>query len=61
MNWLQAGARSQSIHTLFVLTTQTAHWFQERGFKPGEIGLLPMARQALYNYKRNSKVFLARI
>ena len=44
------------IDRLFVLTTQTAHWFRERGFEPTALADLPMEKQALYNYRRNSKV-----
>jgi amino-acid N-acetyltransferase len=43
---------------LFVLTTRTAHWFRERGFKPGRVADLPMQKRALYNYQRQSKVFI---
>jgi amino-acid N-acetyltransferase len=42
---------------LFVLTTQTAHWFRERGFEVMELQELPMEKQRLYNFRRNSKVF----
>ncbi len=55
---MEALARRGGISRLFVLTTQTAHWFRERGFEPGRLGDLPMAKQALYNYQRNSKVFI---
>ncbi|MFZ1538358.1 MAG: amino-acid N-acetyltransferase [Chromatiaceae bacterium] len=51
-------ARQRGIARLFVLTTQTAHWFRERGFEPASLADLPMAKQALYNYRRNSKVFI---
>jgi amino-acid N-acetyltransferase len=51
-------ARARSIGRLFVLTTQTAHWFRERGFEPARLADLPMVKQALYNYRRNSKVFI---
>ncbi len=51
-------ARQRGICRLFVLTTQTAHWFRERGFEPARLADLPMAKQALYNYRRNSKVFI---
>ncbi len=51
-------ARRQGVHRLFVLTTQTAHWFQERGFEPASLTDLPMGRQALYNLRRNSRVFI---
>jgi amino-acid N-acetyltransferase len=51
-------ARTQGISRLFVLTTQTAHWFQERGFQPAGLDVLPMEKRALYNFQRNSKVFI---
>jgi len=50
-------ARQISIRKLFVLTTRTAHWFRERGFKPGDLNDLPMKKRSLYNYQRQSKVF----
>ncbi len=56
LNTLEANARAAGIQRVFVLTTQTAHWFVENGFT--EIGLddLPKAKQSLYNYQRKSKV-----
>ena len=50
-------ARALGLNTLFVLTTRTAHWFQERGFAPSGVERLPAARASLYNYQRNSKIF----
>jgi amino-acid N-acetyltransferase len=50
-------AKRQGITRLFVLTTHASHWFQERGFQPADLDMLPVARQALYNYQRNSQVF----
>ncbi|MBX2808118.1 MAG: amino-acid N-acetyltransferase [Cellvibrionaceae bacterium] len=46
---------------LFVLTTQTAHWFLEQGFKPSTVEILPQERQKLYNYQRNSKIFVKQL
>ncbi|MEX2476279.1 amino-acid N-acetyltransferase [Marinobacter sp.] len=51
-------ARSQGIERLFVLTTQTEHWFRERGFKPSTVQDLPGPKLASYNAQRNSKVFV---
>lgn len=51
-------ARQQGVRQLFVLTTQTAHWFIEQGFAPGSLSDLPVERQQLYNYQRNSKIFV---
>ncbi|GAB5412524.1 MAG: amino-acid N-acetyltransferase [Congregibacter sp.] len=54
---LEAAAVEQGLSDVFVLTTQTAHWFLEQGFVEGSIDTLPQERQALYNLQRNSKVF----
>ena len=53
-----AEAQAQGLHKLFVLTTRTAHWFIERGFKETDVGQLPTQKKMLYNYQRRSKVFL---
>ncbi len=50
-------ARAAGMGKLFVLTTRAAHWFVERGMTEARIEDLPLARQDLYNYQRNSKVF----
>jgi amino-acid N-acetyltransferase len=58
---LEALARERGVTRLFVLTTQTAHWFRERGFAPAPLTDLPMAKQALYNYRRNSQVYIKQL
>ena len=55
---LETIARARGLKRLFVLTTQTAHWFQERGFAPAPRAALPPEKQALYNERRNSLVFI---
>ena len=55
---VEAVAMSQGITELFVLTTQTAHWFIERGFVSASPDRLPNEKQSLYNFQRNSKVFI---
>ncbi|MCB1616150.1 MAG: amino-acid N-acetyltransferase [Pseudomonadales bacterium] len=54
-------AREMGLLSLFVLTTQTAHWFLEKGFEEEGIDALPVERKALYNFQRNSKVFFKRL
>lgn len=49
-------AQAQGLRKLFVLTTRTAHWFLERGFKETDVSQLPAQKKALYNYQRRSKV-----
>ncbi|MAZ66372.1 MAG: amino-acid N-acetyltransferase [Kangiellaceae bacterium] len=51
-------ARNKGLNTLFILTTQSAHWFRERGFKPAPLENLPDKRQQSYNPERNSKLFV---
>ena len=57
LDHLEKEAYEAGLNKLFVLTTQTAHWFREHGFKSTKIESLPMKRQALYNYQRNSKAY----
>ncbi|AGA32151.1 N-acetylglutamate synthase [Thioalkalivibrio nitratireducens DSM 14787] len=51
-------ARRRGHRQVFVLTTRTAQWFQERGYREGQVTELPPSRQALYNQARNSKVLV---
>jgi len=53
-------ARQTGLRRLFALTTRAQHWFVAQGFKEGGVSLLPERRQALYNWKRGSKIFVKR-
>ena len=57
----QDRAKALKLRKLFALTTHAAHWFIEQGFRPGDVAALPSQRQALYNWRRGSKVFFKRI
>lgn len=54
-------ARQLALASIFVLTTQAQHWFQERGFQESSLDDLPMQKQDLYNYRRNSKILVKRL
>jgi len=54
-------AKALRLRRLFALTTRAAHWFLEQGFRAAAVSALPQRRQALYNWRRGSKVFLKRI
>ncbi|MCK5877822.1 MAG: amino-acid N-acetyltransferase [Candidatus Marithrix sp.] len=56
--YLEQKAKQLKIERIFVLTTRTAHWFQERGFKPADLQFLPIEKREMYNYQRQSKVFV---
>jgi amino-acid N-acetyltransferase len=58
MEHIIATAKARGLRRLFVLTTRTAHWFVERGFKEVDVGQLPAQKKLLYNYQRRSKVFM---
>ncbi len=51
-------AQKSGLKQLFVLTTQATHWFIEHGFKKASPEDLPGEKQALYNYQRNSAVYI---
>ncbi len=56
---ITAQAKQSGLSKLFVLTSRSIHWFQERGFTPVDIDLLPESKKQLYNYQRKSKVLMA--
>ena len=58
---LEQRAVQQGLRQVFVLTTQTAHWFLEQGFVEGDLAELPNQKQSLYNLQRNSKVFVKQL
>jgi len=51
-------AKETGIKTLFALTTQTAHWFVERGFKEQSLAALPKARSQTHDNRRGSKLLM---
>ncbi|KAA1190607.1 amino-acid N-acetyltransferase [Pseudohalioglobus sediminis] len=54
---LEQEAMGFGLDRVFVLSTQTAHWFLEQGFAEAQRDQLPERKQALYNLQRSSKVF----
>ena len=54
-----AQARQMGLSKLFVLTTRSIHWFQERGFTPVDIDSLPESNKKMGNYQPRSKVLMA--
>ena len=54
---VKSQARKQGLQSIFVLTTVTAHWFQEQGFVEVSLDDLPNKKKQLYNFQRKSKVF----
>jgi len=61
LSYIEKNCKLQNINRIFVLTTHTAHWFQERGYEKATLEALPVERQLLYNYQRKSKLFIKQI
>ena len=53
----QKAVRS-GLDKLFVLTTQSSHWFQEKGFLTARLEDLPKEKQLNYNNQRRSRVLI---
>ena len=49
-------AKILNVQKIYVLSTQTTHWFVERGFALLDPSHLPEPLKALYNPQRNSKI-----
>ncbi len=54
-------AKSMGLTHLFILTTQTAHWFLRRGFVYASVNELPKDRQHIYNWQRKSQVLIKKL
>ncbi len=58
LKYVYTKASQLNLNSLFVLSTQTVHWFIERGFLASDINSLPEPLKMLYNPERNSKILL---
>ncbi len=58
MTALEDEAKLQQLASIFVLTTVSSHWFLEQGFIEQSMNKLPESKQKMYNFQRNSKVFV---
>lgn len=58
LSHIQKRAIALGIKKLFVLTTRTVHWFQERGFEIANVEDLPQEKRKKYNYQRRSKILI---
>ncbi len=54
-------AKAMGLESLFVLTTQTMHWFIKRGFQPIDPNWLPEARKRKYSWDRRSQVLVKKL
>ncbi|MBW9255941.1 GNAT family N-acetyltransferase, partial [Acidithiobacillus ferriphilus] len=57
LDYCQERAREQKLERIFVLSTQTTHWFLERNFPNDALEDLPVPRQLRYSVQRRRQVF----
>ena len=55
---LELNAKKKGLTSLFLLTTVSGHWFLEQGFIEASLERLPEGKKQMYNFQRNSKVFI---
>ncbi|CAL4325280.1 amino-acid N-acetyltransferase [Buchnera aphidicola] len=55
---IKLNAINMKLRKIFVLTTKSIHWFQERGFVLVNVDMLPESRKKMYNYHRCSKILM---
>ena len=58
ISFLIARAKARYAKSVFLLTTQTADWFEQLGFTSASIETLPEERKKLWNPQRGSKVLV---
>ena len=58
---IEQRARAAGLHSIFVLTTRTMHWFIKRGFVQVDPEWLPEARKRKYNWDRKSLVLVKKL
>ncbi len=58
---IEQRARAAGLHSIFVLTTRTMHWFIKRGFVQVDPDWLPEARKRKYNWDRRSQVLVKKL
>ncbi len=58
LHYLERESAAKGMARLFVLTTQTSHWFRERGFDACSLEDLPATRRPHYDQGRQSKILL---
>lgn len=56
ISYLIEKAKKLNAKSVFILTTQTADWFEKLGFVPADISTLPAKRKETWSPKRGSKL-----
>ena len=55
-NLIEQAVQAQA-KSIFIMTTQTADWFEQLGFEESDLSTIPEERRKLWNSRRGSKVY----
>ena len=55
LKFCEQEAKKLKYDEIFILTTQSEHWFAEKGFKEKSKELMPTLKKQTYQSERNSK------
>ena len=61
LGMIENKARANGLTHLFVLTTQSSHWFAEKGFLPAKLDDLPTEKRDNYNQTRRSLIMIKKL
>lgn len=61
IEYLITKAKNLNLQSVFILTTQSADWFEKLGFRSDSIDSLPEERKKFWTPERNSKVYRLKI
>ena len=61
MGFLLRRANNLGCSNVFALTTQTAHWFIERGFHQATLEDIPKVKRDTVDRSRNSRVYVMQL
>lgn len=57
LNYCEKQIKKSNVEYAFIFTTQSEHWFIEKGFSEANKNLMPDERRKIYQAERNSKFF----
>ena len=61
LRFCEQTAKNKNIKKIFILTTQSEHWFIENNFSLTDRKFIPDERKKTYTIERNSKYFIKRL
>ena len=61
LNYCEKKIKNKNTEYAFIFTTQSEHWFEEKGFVEADKNTMPTERRKIYHLERNSKFFTKKL